>query len=274
MNRYLPYIGYFLWSFLFITVLPEQMQAQAGASEAGSPLPGLYWIGVVVPGTHWLCRRADIKNCWTWTLLAFFIPFFSTIYFLYKYRKVVFLTKAQLADLREEERIAANERQLALNKEADIRLKAIEDLENGRRPTFDGVPGDFLVGPKDFPLFYLDGVKIQTLKTSRKMVGGSRGASIRVAKGLTLHVGGVEGRSENIKVAQDLGRCQLLFTNSYIFVRDQMSQVKRFPRANVVGLKEYADGCSVDLTTGNPLLIFTSSVNVSGIKAAAAYEES
>lgn len=53
-----------------------------------------------------------------------------------------------------------------------------------------------------------------------------------------------------------------------------MSQVKRFPRANVVGLKEYSDGCSVDLTTGNPLLIFTSSVNVSGIKAAAAYEES
>lgn len=269
MKKYLPYVGYFLWSFFFIVVMPE---ANKGIMSPEQTFLS-YWLGVAIPGTLILCKRCGIPNRWRWVFFAFFVPVIGTICFLYKYRKVAFLNREQLAEFKERERIAAENRQMILNREADIRLKAADDLSNGIRPVFDGVPGDFLLSAKDYPLYYLDGVRIKTLKTARRMVGGSQGASVRVAKGLTLHVGGVKAHSENIKVAEDLGMCQLLFSNAYIFVRDQNAQVKRFPRANIVGLKEYSDGCSVDLSTGNPLLIMTSSANVAGIRAAATYEE-
>lgn len=95
-------------------------------------------------------------------------------------------------------------------------------------------------------------------KTRRQYVGGSRGASIRVMKGVYYRVGAFKGesvsRTERVHVDSGL----VAITNKHIYFAGQVKSL-RLPYGKIVSFQPFSDGVAVirDASTAKPQIFVT-----------------
>lgn len=135
----------------------------------------------------------------------------------------------------------------------------LRELQNGNIVALDPVSMalPFVLQKSEKLVHVIDNVQYETIRTRTRRVGGSRGTSVRVAKGLWVRVGGFQSRPEEYDEAVYGGTGTLGMTTKHIYFHSEIKSF-RIPYSKIVSLVPYADGFEVmkDNQTAKPQ-IFT-----------------
>ena len=126
-----------------------------------------------------------------------------------------------------------------------IQSLVLRDIKEGKEPnrvTFSSLP--ILVSKKEYPIWAYTNVIGYEEKTGRKYVGGSRGTSIRLCKGVYYRVGGSKGHSVDYQYSQELGVGSLIVTNKAVYFVSSSNTVKILI-SKIVSIEPYSDGISI-----------------------------
>lgn len=228
---------------LFALMSPE------GDSAAKAIIFGSFFGSTYV---LWLCEANRIKGKWLWTTLAFFFPYIGTLAFAcIKAKEIKIKKPSELSDNSDSASDLLSEIENSPEKQ-----EYLASLIEGRRPTlFDPLGTNFILDPDDFYL-WVKQTESFGIKKGRKYQSGSRGASIRIAKGVTWHVGGSKGRSVSVDQKEDFGKNSIVaITNKSVFVQSSSGTIKQWSRSSINGSAPYKDGIRFDFKKGIPLII-------------------
>jgi hypothetical protein len=133
------------------------------------------------------------------------------------------------------------------------RIKFMADIKSGILPeivAFD------LVLSKAEKVHWQETVSLLEERViSRHYVGGSRGASIRVAKGITLRAGGYRGHSESVRGLTAVSGGKLTITSQRLILAGGQKAFN-FPLAKVIGVGLVGrDRILITPMTGSPRLL-------------------
>lgn len=101
------------------------------------------------------------------------------------------------------------------------------------------------------PLWIYDNVTMLQEKITRQYVGGSRGMSYRICKGLTYRTGSFKGHPVERSFMETIGVGQLVITNKNLFFHCPTASVK-IPYKKLVGVTPYSDGLEVHKEEAKP----------------------
>lgn len=126
----------------------------------------------------------------------------------------------------------------------------LNDLQKGTLPQRPlSVPVMLTKG--EVPLWTYDGVTMLQEKITREYVGGSRGMSYRICKGLTYRTGSFKGHPVERSHMETIGYGQLVITNKNLFFHCPTASVK-IPYSKLVGVTPYSDGLEVHKEEAKP----------------------
>ena len=117
----------------------------------------------------------------------------------------------------------------------------LRDIQEGKEVTrlqVDKLP--ILLGKKEQLLWIFKNVQGYEEKTGRKYVGGSRGVSMKVCKGVYYRVGASRGHSVEYQYQKDLGKGVFIVTNKNMYFIG-VHQVK-MGFSKVLSFEPYSDG--------------------------------
>lgn len=141
-----------------------------------------------------------------------------------------------------------------------LKAKLVRDLINGDvHPVMQADSSLPIILKKKEILIWGDNfLKISTLKSVRKYVAGSRGVSIRIAKGIYYRTGGIKGHSESQQVQTSLGYGLVAVTNMNVFI--QTSEfTKKIPLSKLISVVPYKNEIEINCenNAGKPIFIET-----------------
>jgi len=91
----------------------------------------------------------------------------------------------------------------------------------------------------------LNGAGLYEDRTTYKYVGGTRGVSVRVAKGISFRVGGFKGERIPQIEQQHIDTGSLVVTNKRVIFAGQHKNLS-FPITKLINVKNYIDGISIN----------------------------
>ena len=128
----------------------------------------------------------------------------------------------------------------------------LREILNGNIPNVlkidGGLPFNFKKNEKLVWLF--QGVEHLNLQTRKQYVGGSVGASVRVAKGFYLRTSSFRGEPVYTKTMVSSGKGQLAVTNMSIYFTGGLESF-RIPYDKIVSFKPYSDGIGFQKATAS-----------------------
>lgn len=126
----------------------------------------------------------------------------------------------------------------------------LKDLQRGVLPQKSmNVP--ILLGRGECALWIYDNVSMFQEKIIREYVGGNRGISYRICKGITYRTGSFKGHPVERSHMNKVGVGSLVVTNKHIFFHCSTASIK-IPYAKLVGVTPYSDGLEVHKEEANP----------------------
>ena len=120
----------------------------------------------------------------------------------------------------------------------------VRDLLAGKpRPQIEVAPSlqFYKLQKSEILIWYWGKAKAFTQKTIKKWVGGSRGISFRIMKGVYYRLGNTKGNSYPVDVVEDIGVGPLAITNKHIFFQGK-SKIIRLKLDKIIGLERCSDG--------------------------------
>lgn len=97
-------------------------------------------------------------------------------------------------------------------------------------------------------IWVYDNVSMYQEKTLREYVGGSRGVSIRIFKGVSYRIGSFKGHPVEKSNMESIGTGALVITNKHFFFHCATTTIK-IPFSKLVGVIPYFDGIEVHTET-------------------------
>jgi hypothetical protein len=134
--------------------------------------------------------------------------------------------------------------------ELELQRQILDDLRSGITPSRVSAPGYFCKSGEKV-LYVFNNVKYYRLKGHAHYVGGSRGVSVRIMKGVSYHVGAHRGHREVTQSMDFQGIGPLVVTNQAInFIGPTSSRVLF---KHIIDFNRYKDGIGfdTDAQTGN-----------------------
>lgn len=126
----------------------------------------------------------------------------------------------------------------------------LRDLQRGILPrTHLTVP--VMLGKGEAVLWEFDNVTMYQEKITREYVGGNRGMSYRIFKGMTYRTGSFKGRPVERSHMECIGNGSLVITNKNFFFHCPTASVK-IPYSKLVGVTPYSDGLEVHKEEAKP----------------------
>lgn len=126
----------------------------------------------------------------------------------------------------------------------------LKDLQQGLLPKLPlTVP--VMLGRGECALWVYDNVTMYQEKITREYVGGSRGMSYRICKGLTYRTGSFKGHPVERSHMDMVGVGSLVVTNKNFFFHCPTASVK-IPYSKLVGVTPYSDGLEVHKEEAKP----------------------
>lgn len=225
---------------------------------------------VGVPFVLYKCEQHNLGHKWIWAILSFIFPWVGPFVFA-----LIMGGKIQKSKTYS---IANDDEKADLEKEIGndpIKEKYLVSLIEGKRPTVFSAESMPFVWPEDDFLLFSTRTRAFGIKKGRKYVAGSRGASIRVAKGVSFRVGNARGHSESVDTKDEYGESALIaITNKSVFVQATNGTVKQWSRNSINSINAFKDGIRMDFNKGIPLVIRLNSLfDVACARQAALFRE-
>lgn len=125
-------------------------------------------------------------------------------------------------------------------------------LERKVAPFFNEAP--VLLSKNEIVIWYENNCDIMMPKTVREYHAGSRGVSIKLAKGLYYHMGRTKGHSESKEILEDKGKGYFVVTNKNVFVG---AIHKKIPLGKIISLEENSQGLIIwaENNRGKPIYV-------------------
>lgn len=133
-----------------------------------------------------------------------------------------------------------------------IQSLILRDIQEGKEveKRFNVKNLPILLGKKEQLLWVFQNVKGYEEKTGRRYVGGSRGISMRVCKGVYYRVGASKGHSIEYQYHNELGSGVFIVTNKNLyFIGDKQVKISI---SKVLSFKPYSDGIELVKDGANP----------------------
>ena len=221
-----------------------------------------------VPFVLYKCEQHNLGHKWVWAVCSFIFPWVAPFVFA-----LVMGGKIQKSQVSSK---SSDDEDLEKEIGSDpVKENYLVSLLEGTRPTVLNAETMPFVWPEnDFLLFSIR-TEAFGIKKGRKYVAGSRGASIRVAKGLSFRVGNARGHSESVDTKDDYGKSALIaITNKSVFVQATNGTVKQWSRNSINSINAFKDGIRMDFNKGIPLVIRLNSLfDVACARQAALFRE-
>lgn len=126
-----------------------------------------------------------------------------------------------------------------------IQSLVLRDIQEGKIPSRVGITSlPILLSKKEYPIWAYTNVNGYERKTGKEYVGGSRGTSVRICKGVYYRTGGSKGHSVDYQYTQHLGSGPLIITNKAIYFVHQSSTVKVLI-SKIVSVEPFSDGIGI-----------------------------
>ena len=119
----------------------------------------------------------------------------------------------------------------------------LKDLQRGILPQ-KPLTVPVMLGHGECALWVYDNVTMFQEKITREYVGGNRGMSFRICKGMTYRTGSFKGHSVERSQMATVGVGSLVITNKHFFFHCPTSSVK-IPFNKIIGVSPYSDGLEV-----------------------------
>lgn len=126
----------------------------------------------------------------------------------------------------------------------------LKDLQRGVLPK-NPLTVPVMLSKGEAVLWEYDNVTIYQEKITREYVGGSRGMSYRLFKGMTFRTGSFKGRPVEKSHMETIGNGSLVVTNKNFFFHCPTASVK-IPYSKLVGVTPYSDGLEVHKEEAKP----------------------
>lgn len=126
----------------------------------------------------------------------------------------------------------------------------LKDLQRGVLPQ-KPLMVPVLLGRGECALWVYDNVVMFQEKITREYVGGSRGMSYRICKGVTYRTGSFKGHPVERSQMETIGVGSLVVTNKHLFFHCPTASVK-IPYSKLVGVTPYSDGLEVHKEEAKP----------------------
>lgn len=126
----------------------------------------------------------------------------------------------------------------------------LKDLQQGIPPK-QQLTVPVMLGRGECALWVFDNVTMYQEKITREYVGGSRGMSYRICKGLTYRTGSFKGHPVERSHMDMVGVGSLVVTNKNFFFHCPTASV-RIPYSKLVGVTPYSDGFEVHKEEAKP----------------------
>lgn len=126
----------------------------------------------------------------------------------------------------------------------------LKDLQQGILPK-QTLTVPVMLGRGECALWVFDNVTMYQEKITREYVGGSRGMSYRICKGLTYRTGSFKGHPVEQSHMDMVGVGSLVVTNKNFFFHCPTASV-RIPYSKLVGVTPYSDGLEVHKEEAKP----------------------
>ena len=121
--------------------------------------------------------------------------------------------------------------------------KVLKNLQQGILPT-NPLSVPVMLGRGEVCLWVYDNVRLYQERFTREFVGGNRGFSYRITKGLTFRTGSFRGRPIERSLMENKGTGSLVITNKHFFFHCPTCTLK-IPYKKILGLSPYIDGLEV-----------------------------
>ncbi|MBD5415915.1 MAG: hypothetical protein HDR46_06510 [Bacteroides sp.] len=119
----------------------------------------------------------------------------------------------------------------------------LKDLQRGILPQ-KPLTVPVMLGRGECALWVYDNVTMFQEKITREYVGGNRGMSFRICKGMTYRTGSFKGHPVERSQMATVGVGSLVITNKHFFFHCPTSSVK-IPFNKIIGVSPYSDGLEV-----------------------------
>ena len=126
----------------------------------------------------------------------------------------------------------------------------LKDLQGGILPN-NTLTVPVMLGKGEAVLWEFDNVTMYQEKITREYVGGTRGMSYRIFKGMTYRTGSFKGHPVERSSMDKIGVGSLVVTNKHFFFHCPTASVK-IPYAKLVGVTPYSDGLEVHKEEAKP----------------------
>lgn len=126
----------------------------------------------------------------------------------------------------------------------------LKDLQRGVLPQ-KPLTVPVMLGRGECALWVYDNVTMFQEKITREYVGGSRGMSYRICKGVTYRTGSFKGHPVERSQMERVGVGSLVVTNKHFFFHCPTASVK-IPYSKLVGVTPYSDGLEVHKEEAKP----------------------
>ncbi len=141
-----------------------------------------------------------------------------------------------------------------------IQAGVLRDILDGKLPERIKVEGNlpFNFQKSEQLIWVFQGVKYYEQKTRREYVGGSKGASVRVAKGFYLRTSSFKGHPVEKTETVHMGTGILGVTSKHIYFSSGQKSF-RIPYSKIVSFQPYSDGIGIqrDAATAKPQTFVT-----------------
>jgi len=141
-----------------------------------------------------------------------------------------------------------------------VKAAVIRDVLDGKLPSRMEIVGNipFNLQKKEVLVWLFHNVKYYERRTRRKYVGGHRGVSIRVAKGVYYRVGSFRGNPVDVTETVHVDSGLLGVTNKHLYFVGS-AKAFRIPYRKIVSFTPYSDGIGIqrDAMTAKPQIFVT-----------------
>ena len=126
----------------------------------------------------------------------------------------------------------------------------LKDLQRGILPQ-KPLTVPVILGRGECALWVYDNVTMFQEKITREYVGGNRGMSFRICKGMTYRTGSFKGRPIERSHMDKVGVGSLVITNKHFFFHCPTASTK-IPFYKIIGVSPYSDGLEVHKEEARP----------------------
>ena len=144
-----------------------------------------------------------------------------------------------------------------------LQSKVLQDILSGNVPAPRiTIAGDFpfMLGKAENLVWLFRNITLHQQKVKREHVGGTRGVSVRIMKGVYYRTGGFKGHTVETSYMQRIGVGSVCLTDKHLYFSCPEKSLK-IPYSKILSVESFSNGVSIQKYGANDKPIFLEGIN-------------